>query len=187
MVSSGASVDVAKVLFSAAEIKKRVDAMGRKLALEYANRKPLVIGTLSGAFVFTADLVRAMEPCPVGMDVTFCQASSYGAGTESSGDVKLVVSTHIPVKGRHVILVEDIVDTGATLVALINALTEAGAKSVECVALLNKKERRTVDIEPSYMCFECPDEFVVGYGLDFDQQYRCFPYVGVLKPEVYSR
>ncbi|GMH42645.1 hypothetical protein BSKO_10564 [Bryopsis sp. KO-2023] len=186
MVVNSAGSHIAKVLFSADDIKRRVGAVGRKLALDYADRKPLVMGTLTGAFIFTADLVRAMEPCPLDMDVTFCQASSYGSGTQSSGNVKLNTCSHIPVKNRNVILVEDIVDTGGTLSTLMKALLGAGAESVECVALLNKAEGRTVDVEAKYVCFQCPNEFVVGYGLDFDQHYRCLPYVGVLKPEVYN-
>ena len=172
-------------LFSAGELAGRVKEVGRELARELEGRRPLLLGVLRGAFVFTADLARALEPVPVGTEVGFLRASSYGSGTESKGQV--TVATGGPdVRGRHVVLVEDIVDTGRTLSALVGRLRAEGAASVTTCTLLDKPARRVVEVEVDHACFACPDEFVVGYGLDYDERYRTLPYVGVLKPDMYN-
>ena len=141
---------------------------------------PLLSKTLTGAFIFTADLVRAMQPPPPGLAVDFVRAASY-AGTRATGAPALTLTaSKVPFAGRHVILVEDIVDTGATAAALTAALTAGGAASVGVVALLDKRAGRTVSFEADHALFDCPDAFVVGYGLDHDEEHRCWPYVGVV-------
>ncbi|KAJ9514927.1 hypothetical protein QJQ45_028662 [Haematococcus lacustris] len=182
------SDDIAYVLFPEQQIHARVQQLGRQLAHDYADRAPLVLGVLTGAFQVCGDLVRSMDPCPRGTTVNFVRASSYGSGTESSGKVAIKMDMDSKlIKGRHVVLVEDIVDTGMTLTRLKAHLTEnCEAASVAIVALLDKRERRKVELEADYVGFQCPNEFVVGYGLDFDEEYRTLPYIGVLKPECYA-
>ncbi|KAK9863700.1 hypothetical protein WJX84_000103 [Apatococcus fuscideae] len=178
--------DIAKVLFSEEDIRTRVAEMGKELASLYETKQPLVLGVLSGSFVFMADLVRSIQPVPTGLHVDFARARSYaGKSTLSSGEVDVIMGK-LPVRGRHVILVEDIVDTGNTTKHLIKGLMESGAETCALVALLNKKCRRVTDVGVSLEGFECPDEFVVGYGLDFNEEYRSLPYVGVLKPQCYQ-
>lgn len=189
MVTSSPTLhpDIDEVLLTQEAIAARVAQLGREIAAQYAGKRPLVVGTLKGAVVFMADLVRAMEPTPEGLQLEFVRASSYGAGTVSSGKVALS-GTLAPadVEGRHVLLVEDIVDSGRTAVALLEHFKAMGAASVALVSLLSKPARRTVPCEPDFLCFEVEDKFVVGYGLDFDEQYRSLPYVGVLRPACYS-
>ena len=177
--------DLERELFSAERLAARVGEVGRALAAELAGKRPLLLGVLRGCFVFVADLARSLEPVPEGTEVGFLRASSYGAGTESSGRVR-VDAGGPDVRGRHVVLVEDIVDTGRTLAAVVARLRAEGAASVTTCTLLDKTARRVVDVHMDHSCFACPDEFVVGYGLDFDERYRTLPYVGVLKPEAYS-
>ncbi|CAG9461943.1 unnamed protein product [Pedinophyceae sp. YPF-701] len=181
---------VTRVLFTEEQIQSRVQDLGRQLAQEYAGRAPLVVCTLTGAFVFHADLVRAMRPCPAGTEVDFLRASSYGAGTETSGNVLVSGPMPTAVRGRHVILVEDIVDTGITAARLVALLKdELGAASVALCALLDKPSRRQIEIAADvalFVGFECPNEFVVGYGLDYDGAYRTLGCVGVLDPAVYG-
>ncbi|CAL5221099.1 g3231 [Coccomyxa viridis] len=160
--------------------------MGRTIAEDFEEKEPLIIGTLNGAFVFMADLVRAVQPVPEGLNMDFLRASSYtGAATTGQDAVEMGLVSKIPIHGRHILLVEDIIDTGKTLQELCSRMRKQGAASVSTVTLLDKVARRVVDLEPDYRGFECPDEFVVGYGLDYDEQYRSLPYVGVLRPECY--
>ncbi|CAL8468800.1 g8341 [Coccomyxa elongata] len=161
--------------------------MGRELAKDYQDKEPVIIGTLNGAFVFMADLVRAIDPPPDGMQMDFLRASSYvGASTSSEDAVSLGLVSKISVTGRHILLVEDIIDTGKTLEEICARLRSQGAASVKTVTLLDKSARRQVDLQPDYKGFECPDEFVVGYGLDYNEHYRSLPYIGVLRPECYA-
>lgn len=180
--------DMAYVLWTAADLRTRVDALGRQLAIDYAGKAPLILGVLKGCVLFAADLVRAIDPCPRGLTLDFIRASSYGSGTESTGDVQLKTDLDpAKVRGRHVLLCEDIVDTGLTLMTVSRYILEdCGAASVACVTLLDKAERRKLPYKPEYVGFQCPNEFVVGYGLDFDEEYRSLPYIGVLKPAVYE-
>ncbi|KAG2491730.1 hypothetical protein HYH03_009893 [Edaphochlamys debaryana] len=143
---------------------------------------------MKGCVLFFADLVRAIEPVPRGLTMDFIRASSYGSGTESTGDVKLKTDLKKEkVAGRHVILIEDIVDTALTITTVARHLTEeCGAASVATATLLDKHERRLLAYRPEYVGFVCPNEFVIGYGLDFDEEYRSLPYIGVLKPECYA-
>mmetsp|Transcript_30595 Transcript_30595/g.42362 ORF Transcript_30595/g.42362 Transcript_30595/m.42362 type:complete len:187 (-) Transcript_30595:101-661(-) len=175
---------IKEILYTKEDIRKRVRELGRQLSLDYINKNPLVVGVLTGAFMFLSDLVREIE-CR--HEVEFLKASSYGDGTTSSGMLEVKWPGSRPVQGRHVILVEDIVDTGLTLATLVEMVKQAGCASVSVCALLNKTARRTTQVQVDYSGFQCPDEFVVGFGLDFDARFRSLPYIGVLKAEVYSK
>jgi hypoxanthine phosphoribosyltransferase len=184
--AADAHPDILSVVYDEQQLAESVSELGRRLAKDYEAKQPLLLGALTGAFVFMADLARAMAPVPAGMTVDFFAASSYGAATVASGDVSVnMAAAKIDVAGRHVLVVEDIIDTGATLKRVVARLQEAGAASVKVAVLLDKAARRKVDIQPDYCALLCPDEFVVGYGLDFNEAYRSLPYVGVLKPELY--
>ena len=165
-------------LLTATQIQTRVAEMGAEIARDYAGRNPLLLGVLKGAFVFMSDLVRA---CDLKIGVEFMAISSYGAETRSSGEVKIVKDLDVPIEGRDLIVVEDIVDTGLTLSYLLANLRSRGAESVRLAALLNKQERRLRAVEIDYLGFDIPDAFVVGYGLDFAERYRNLPYIAVLK------
>jgi len=175
--------DIECVFFSSEAIAARVKELGAELVADYGDKAPLMLPVMTGGFMFAADLLRAMRPSPPGMWVESIKANSY-FGTESSGDVK-ISPLNIDMEGRHVLLVEDIVDTGLTLEALRGRVLAEGAASCKIVTLLNKGARRRNGMVPDYMGFECQDQFVVGYGLDFNSQYRELPYIGVLKPEKY--
>ena len=165
-------------LFTAEQILSRVAEMGAEVARDYAGRTPLLVGVFKGAYIFLSDLVRAAD---LRLGVEFMAISSYGAGTRSSGEVKIVKDLDVPVEGRDILVVEDIVDTGLTLSYLISSLHGRGAKSVRLAALLDKWERREREVKIDYCGFRIPDAFVVGYGLDFAERYRNLPYIAVLK------
>jgi hypoxanthine phosphoribosyltransferase len=175
--------DIDTVLFDAETIATRVTEIGQQLAEDFHDRRPLVVGILNGCFVFMADLCRAMD---IPMDVDFMSVSSYGAGTKSSGVVRLIKDLNKPIDGRHVLLVEDIIDSGLTLAYLQENLLTRNPASLTICTLLNKVDARTKDIEVKYAGFTCPDAFVVGYGLDYDGLYRNLPYIGELSPRVYE-
>jgi hypoxanthine phosphoribosyltransferase len=165
-------------LITATQIQERVAALGAEIARDYAGRNPLLIGVLKGAMVFLADLVRAAD---LRLGLEFMAISSYGASTRSSGEVKIVKDLDVPIEGRDILVVEDIVDTGLTLSYLLANLESRGARSVKLAALLNKQERRLREVPIDYLGFDIPDAFVVGYGLDFAERYRNLPYIAVLK------
>lgn len=175
--------DIEEVLYSEGEISAVVKALGAQLTKEYEGKNPLVIGVLKGAVMFMTDLSRAMD-CDLELD--FMDVSSYGAGMESSGDVKILKDLDTTVDGRDLLIVEDIIDTGRTLSYLIEIFKYRKAKSIKVVTLMDKKERRVVDLEADYIGINVPNEFVVGYGLDFNEKYRNLPYIGILKTEVYE-
>ncbi|MGZ0051322.1 hypoxanthine phosphoribosyltransferase [Brevibacillus gelatini] len=176
--------DIEKILLSEEDIARKVKELGKTLAAEYKDKNPLVICVLKGAVLFMADLIRHMDiPC----EMDFMAVSSYGSGTESSGMVKILKDLDTSVQNRHVLIVEDIMDSGLTLSRLVELLRHREAASVKVVTLLNKPERRKVDISPDYSGYDIPDEFVVGYGLDYAEKYRNLPYIGILKPEVYTK
>ena len=175
--------DVEEILLDGGTIADRVAELGAQLAADYAGRDPVLISVLKGALVFLADLIRAME-LPVSID--FMEVSSYGAGTETSGQVRILKDLSRPIEGRHVIVVEDIIDTGLTLNYLLKYLADKGPASMSIVCLLDKPARRLADIPIEYRGFTIPDRFVIGYGLDYDEHYRNLPYFGVLKPAVYG-
>jgi len=176
--------DVEKILFDERQISSRIADLGKQMSGDYAGKNPLFICILKGAVMFMADLVKHID---VPMEMDFMATSSYGASSKSSGVVRIMKDLDRPVEGRHVVLVEDIVDTGLTLKYLRDAMVHRQAASVKIVSLFDKPEGRKVDIKPDYFGFEVPNEFIVGYGLDYAEQYRNLPYVGVLKPEIYSR
>lgn len=175
--------DIEKVLFSEEEISAKVSELGSILSEEYAGKNPLVICVLRGGAPFMTDLVRRMT-IPLEMD--FMAVSSYGKSTQSSGIVRIMKDLDTSVEGRHVLVVEDIIDSGLTLSYLIDNLERRNAATVKVVTLLDKPARRTVDLEPHFCGFQIPDAFVVGYGLDYAEKYRNLPYIGILKPTVYS-
>ena len=173
--------DILKVLVTEEELHARIAEMGETLYEQFQNKNPLFLSVLKGSFVFMADLVRA---CQVKSDVEFIAVSSYQNATTSSGRVQI---THdLQQDGRHLIIVEDILDSGNTLAFLKEYFMTKGAASITIVTLLDKPSRRTKAITADLAGFTVPDEFVVGYGLDYCQQYRNVPYIGVLKPEVYE-
>lgn len=175
--------DIERVLISEEEIAAKVNEIGAQISKDYAGKDPIIISVLKGSFMFMADLVRAITiPCVV----DFMSVSSYGAGTKSSGEVKIVKDFDNSIDGRHVIIVEDILDSGRTLSYLMKNLEARGAASIALCTFLDKPERRVVPVEVAYSGFCVPDSFIVGYGLDYDQKYRNLPYVGVLKPSVYG-
>ena len=184
MAKSNMDQDILKVLLSEEEIKARVQEMGDQLYDAFHDKNPLFVGVLKGCFIFMADLVRAAQ---LKSELEFIGVSSYQNGTKSSGVVQITRDLQEDINGRDVIIVEDILDSGNTLMFLKNYLMAKGAASVTIVTLLDKPSRREKAITADYIGFVVPDEFVVGYGLDYAQQYRNMPYIGVLKPEVYSK
>ena len=175
--------DIEKVLVTREEINARCKELGEQLSAEYQDKNPLVIGVLKGSINFMADICREMD-CYLELD--FMDVSSYGNATVSSGEVKILKDLDTNVEGRDLLIVEDIIDSGRTLAYLVDLFKYRKANSVKIVTLLDKPEGRVVDIEADYVGFDVPNEFVVGYGLDYIEQYRNLPYVGVLKPSVYE-
>ncbi len=165
-------------LFTGTQIQARVAELGAQVARDYAGRNPLLLGVLKGACVFLSDLVRATD---LQLGLEFIAISSYGAATRTSGEVRIVKDLDVPIEGRDILVVEDIVDTGLTLSYLMANLRSRGARSVKLAALLNKPERRLREVQIDYLGFDIPDHFVVGYGLDFAERYRNLPYIAVLK------
>ena len=174
--------DILKVLVTEEELHARIAEMGETLYEQFQNKNPLFLSVLKGSFVFMADLVRA---CQVKSDVEFIAVSSYQNATTSSGRVQITHDLQQDITGRHLIIVEDILDSGNTLYYLLDVLKLRKAASIRICTLLDKPERRAKPIQADYTGFVVPDAFVVGYGLDYNQQYRNLPYIGVLKEEVY--
>ena len=175
--------DLACVLLTEEQISERVRQLAGEIAGDYASRNPLLIGVLKGSIIFLADLIRALD---MPLEVDLMCASSYGQGADSSGAVNLLKDISQDVQGRHVLIVEDIIDTGRTLSRLLSMMRKRGAASVAACCLLSKPARREVAVEVRYTGFEIPNEFVVGYGLDYAERFRGLPYVAVLKPEAYQ-
>ncbi len=175
--------DIEKILFSTEELDACVSRIAGQIDKDYAGKTPIMIGILQGSFVFLADLVRKME---LPIQVEFMSASSYGSGTESTGSVNIRLDSSVDLKGKDVILVEDILDSGNTLSRLVPLLKDRQVNSLEVCVLLDKPSRRVREVEVAYRGYSIPDAFVVGYGLDYDQKYRNLPYIGILKPEVYE-
>ncbi|MFN8556190.1 MAG: hypoxanthine phosphoribosyltransferase [Dehalococcoidia bacterium] len=175
--------DIAEVLLTEEQLRRRVTELGAAIAHDYAGRDPLVLFILKGALIFVADLIRTID-LPIQLD--FMVVSSYGAGTESSGSVRIVTDMRSDVRGRHVLIVEDIIDSGLTLREVIEHLAVRQPASVEICTLLSKPSRRKVELRVRYTGFEIPDRFVVGYCLDYNERYRNLPFIGVLKDECYT-
>ena len=167
-----------EVLIPTEEITKRISELGAEIARDYAGRNPLLIGVLKGACLFLSDLMRAAD---ISLNVEFIAISSYGAEMRTSGEVRILKDLDVAIEGRHILVVEDIVDTGLTLSYLLANLKSRGAESVKLAALLDKYERREKEVPIDYLGFKIPDKFVVGYGLDFAERYRNLPFIAVLK------
>lgn len=176
--------EIKKILVSKEEIAKRVAELGEEISRDYAGEKITLVCTLRGACVFFADLMRAVHG---DVEIDFISVSSYGSGTSTSGEVRMIKDLSEPITGKNVIVVEDIIDTGVTLSYLKRLLLTRNPKSLKICALLDKPSRRRVDFEGDYIGFVIENEYVVGYGLDYDQQMRHYPDVCVLSPEVYAK
>ncbi len=175
--------DIQEILFTEGQLKKRVDEIARQIEADYAGKEIMLISVLRGSFIFMADLCRAIRlPCTL----DFMSVSSYGTGTTSSGQVQITKDLSEDITGRHIIVVEDILDSGNTLSYLLNILEHRHPASVRLCTLLDKPDRRTKPVDLHYRGFTIPDAFVVGYGLDYAEKYRNLPYIGILKPEVYG-
>lgn len=175
---------IKQILLTEEEINNKVKELGKILSEEYKDKTPLLICILKGAVLFMSDLARNMT---IKVEMDFMAVSSYGVSTKSSGVVKIVKDLEATIENRDVIIVEDIVDTGLTLKYLVDLLKRRNVNSIKVVTLLDKPDNRSVDLKPDYFGFTIPDEFVVGYGLDYADMYRNLPYIGVLKSEVYSK
>lgn len=176
--------DVSKILVSEEDIKVRVKELAAQICKDYMQESFVLVGILKGAFIFLSDLAKAIENrC----SIDFIATSSYGlTGTEFSGTVKLLKDISQPIRGKNVIIVEDILDTGSTLDFVLDHLSSYKPKSLEICTLLSKPSRRKINVEAKYVGFTIPDEFVVGYGLGYNEEYRNLPYVGVLKEEIWK-
>jgi hypoxanthine phosphoribosyltransferase len=175
--------DVEEVLLSSEQVQARVAELGAQLATDYAGHDPVLVSVLKGSIIFLADLVRAM---PIPLSIDLMEVSSYGASTESSGQVRILKDLSTSIAGREVVVVEDIIDTGLTLNYLLRYLHDKGPASIKICCLLDKPARRLAEIEIDYRGFTIADRFVIGYGLDYGERYRNLPYIGVLRPSVYG-
>ncbi len=168
--------NISEILFSEEQIKTHVKKMGNVLTKEYKDKNPLLICPLKGSILFFSDLIREIKiPC----DIDFMSVSSYNSNTESSGEVKIKKDLDADIKGRHVLIIEDIIDTGITLYYLTKLLGSRNPASLKICTLLDKPSRRIANIKSDYNCFEIPDKFVVGYGMDLAEKYRNLPYIGI--------
>lgn len=175
--------DIERILISEKDLKKAVKKMGKDISKDYADKNLMLVAVLKGSVIFMADLMRAIT-IPINID--FMSVSSYGSGSKTSGVVKIIKDLDHDLSGKDILIVEDILDSGMTLSYLTKLLKQRNVNSIKVATLLDKPDRRIADITPDYSCFTVPDEFVVGYGLDFDQKYRNLSYVGVLRREVYE-
>lgn len=175
--------EIEKILISAEDIQQKCKDIGNQLSKEYEGKFPLAVGVLKGALPFMSDVIREMD---IHVEMDFMDVSSYGSEMRSSGEVKIVKDLDTKVEGRDVIIIEDIIDSGLTLSYLVDLFKYRRANSIKIVTLLDKPEGRTVDIKADITGFSVPNEFVVGYGLDYQEKYRNLPYIGVLKPAVYG-
>lgn len=175
--------DILHILVDRETLSKRVDEMGKQISKDFAGKRPLIISILKGSWIFLADLVRAMD---IDADIDFMAISSYGAGTNSTGEIKLIMDLNRSVKGRDVLIVEDIIDSGLTMDYMLKLLKARGANTVTIATLLSKPSRRKIQIPIDYVGFEIEDKFVIGYGLDFDEKFRGLKDIAVLRPEAYQ-
>ena len=178
--------DIKEILLTQEQIQEKVKELAAIISEEYADKDPVFVGVLKGVVIFFADMVRSIDiPC----QIDFMWISSYGSGSESSGKMDVKRDVSVDLKGRHVVILEDIFDTGNSLEFTYHHLLSKEPASLKICTLLDKPERRNpaVTVKPDYVGFVIPNEFVVGYGLDYDEHYRNLPYVGILKPEVYAK
>ncbi|MFC4098281.1 MULTISPECIES: hypoxanthine phosphoribosyltransferase [Paenibacillus] len=176
--------DIQEVLYDTDQIQQKVKELGETISATFEGRNPLVICVLKGAFIFMADLVKNIT---IPLEIDFMAVSSYGHSTKTSGVVKIIKDLDVPVQGREILIVEDIIDSGLTLSYLIDVLERRNAKSITLVTLFDKPSGRKVELNADYSGFVLPDAFVVGYGLDYAEKYRNLPLIGILKPEVYEK
>ena len=175
--------NIEKVLLTKEQLEQRIKELGAEITRDYQGKELVLAAVLQGSYVFMADLTRAIDtPC----NVDFMVVSSYGKGTKTSGEVQIIKDIAQPIDGRDLLIVEDILDSGVTLHYLMQILAARGANSIRLCTLLSKPERRKIQVDVDYLGFEIPDEFVVGYGLDYAEKYRNLPYIGILKPYVYG-
>ncbi len=174
--------DIDRVLITEEKLNHKVRELGACIAADYKTLEPMFVGVLNGAVVFISDLARA---CPIPLAISFMAVSSYGQSTRTTGEVRIIKDVDRSLEGRHVLIVEDIIDTGLTLSYLLDTLRARQPASLEVCTLLDKRERRLIEIPIRYTGFVIPDEFVVGYGLDYADLYRNLPFIGVLKPHLY--
>lgn len=177
------SPDISDVLFTAEQIQARVNALAAEISAEYRDKNPVLVGVLKGVLFFMADLLKAL---PIAAEVDFLSVANYSTDSRSQGLVRLVKDLETPIEGRHILFVEDVIDTGLTLNYLLRTLRARQPASLEVCVLFNKPDKRLIDIPLRFKGFDIPDRFVVGYGLDFREKYRNLPYVGSLKPSVIS-
>src|SRR3712207_961913 len=176
--------DIKEVLFSEEKLKEKVQEIGKKITEDYKGKQLILVGILKGSVPFMADLMKCVEmPC----QIDFMDVSSYGNSTESSGVVRILKDLEFEVEGKDILIVEDIVDTGTTLEYLKTYLKSKNPSSVSVACLLNKPDRRKVEVDVKYLGYEVPDEFLVGYGLDYAEKYRNLPFIGILKESVYKK
>ena len=184
MIGKDMLSDIERVLISEAELKSIVEKMGKQISDDYKDKDLLLVSVLKGSVIFMADLMRAISiPC----NIDFMAVSSYGSGTKSSGVVKIIKDLDKSIEGKDLLIVEDILDSGNTLYYLREILSARNPNSIKICTLVDKPERREADIKADYIGGSVPNEFIVGYGLDYAEKYRNLPYVGILKPEVYSK
>ncbi len=174
--------DIERILISEEELQDKISRMGKQISDDFRGKDPIFVGVLKGCFIFMADLMRHVD---IHCSVDFMAVSSY-SGTSSTGAVKINKDLSEDIEGRHIIIVEDILDSGVTLSYLKQYLMVRKPASISIATLMDKPSRRKADVHADYSCFEVPDAFVVGYGLDYNERYRNLPYIGVLKPEIYS-
>jgi hypoxanthine phosphoribosyltransferase len=175
--------DVKEILFSREDIKQRIKTIGSQINADYKGKFPLFVCILRGAFMFLADLSKEIG---IDMSIDFMAISSYGGNTESTGQVKILKDLDTPINDRHVLIIEDIVDTGLTMDAVMRLLETRRPKSIKICTLLDKEERRKIPVTVDYYGFKIPNKFVIGYGLDYKEKYRNLPFIGVLKEKIYS-
>ena len=174
---------VKEVLCTEQQLQEKIAELGAAITKDYQGKDLLMVSILKGSVMVMADLMRAVD---LPLQIDFMNVSSYGAGTESKGSVKILKDLDVDIKGKNLLIVEDILDSGVTLHNLMNMLQQRNPASIEICALFSKPSRRKVDVEAKYIGYEIPDAFIVGYGLDYDEKFRNLPYVGVLKEEIYS-
>jgi len=175
--------DVTEILYTETELAAIVQDMGRRISEDYRDKNLFMVSVLKGSLIFMADLMRAIDiPCAI----DFLSVSSYGSGTSTSGEVRILKDLDSTLEGKDVLVVEDILDSGVTLSFLLKNLSARRPNSIRLCTLLDKPERRRVDIHPDYVGAVVPDQFIVGYGLDYAEKYRNLPFIGVLKPEIYQ-
>lgn len=176
--------DIESIVLTKEQIESACERLGKEITADYEGKLPLCVGILKGSILFMGDLIKHID---THVEMEFMDVSSYHGGTESTGEVKILKDLDVSVEGRDIIIIEDILETGTTLNAIVDLLKYRKANSIEIVTLLDKPTRRKVDIEAKYVGEKIPDDFVVGYGLDYQEKYRNLPYIGLLKEEVYTK